>query len=63
MSGGGQEIFSVLHHINPRKEAVLLRTYIAKRLLALIPVMLVVASVVFTIIHLAPGNPAQVILG
>lgn len=40
-----------------------MRTYIVKRLLALIPVMLVVASVVFTIIHLAPGNPAQVILG
>jgi peptide/nickel transport system permease protein len=39
------------------------KTYLLKRILALAPVMLVVASVVFTIIHLAPGNPAQVILG
>ena len=40
-----------------------MRRYLIKRIVALIPVMLVVASVVFTIIHLAPGNPAQVILG
>ncbi len=40
-----------------------MKTYLLKRILALVPVMLVVASVVFTIIHLAPGNPAQVILG
>jgi len=39
------------------------KTYIARRLLALIPVALVVATVGFTLIHLAPGDPASVIAG
>ncbi|WP_139787184.1 ABC transporter permease [Cohnella massiliensis] len=37
--------------------------YLAKRLFSMIPVMLVVAVVVFFIIHLTPGNPAAVMLG
>lgn len=37
--------------------------YIARRLLALIPVLLVVGIIVFTIIHLTPGDPAMVMLG
>lgn len=37
--------------------------YIIKRLLSLIPVLLVVAAVVFLIIHITPGNPAMIILG
>jgi peptide/nickel transport system permease protein len=37
--------------------------YIFQRLLALIPVMLVVATVGFLIIYLAPGDPAAVMLG
>ena len=40
-----------------------MKTYIARRLLALIPVALVVATVGFTLIHLAPGDPASVIAG
>lgn len=40
-----------------------MKMYILKRLLSLIPVLLVVAVVVFSIIHLTPGDPALVILG
>lgn len=38
-------------------------TYILRRLLLLVPVLLVVGIVVFTLIHLTPGDPARVILG
>ena len=37
--------------------------YIARRLLALIPVLLVVSLVIFLLIHLVPGDPAAAILG
>ena len=37
--------------------------YILRRLLMLIPVLLVVGMVVFTLVHLTPGDPAAVILG
>jgi len=39
------------------------KTYVARRLLALIPVGLVVATVAFLLMHLAPGNPASIIAG
>ncbi|MCI3922982.1 ABC transporter permease [Paenibacillus sp. TRM 82003] len=38
-------------------------SYIAKRLISLIPILFVVAVVVFSIIHLAPGDPAAIMLG
>ncbi len=37
--------------------------YIARRLLATIPVLVVVALVVFSILHLSPGDPAALIAG
>jgi peptide/nickel transport system permease protein len=37
--------------------------YILKRLLSAVPVMLVVATVVFLILRLTPGDPASVMLG
>jgi len=37
--------------------------YIIRRLLATIPVMLLVAVIVFLLVHLAPGDPASVIAG
>ena len=40
-----------------------MKTYVARRFLALIPVALVVATVAFVLIHLAPGDPASVIAG
>ena len=40
-----------------------MKTYVAHRLLALIPVGLVVATVAFLLMHLAPGNPASIIAG
>jgi peptide/nickel transport system permease protein len=40
-----------------------LKAYILQRVLSLIPVLLVVAVVVFFLIHLTPGDPAAVILG
>jgi peptide/nickel transport system permease protein len=39
------------------------KVYVVRRLLALIPVALVVATVSFVLIHLAPGDPASVIAG
>ena len=40
-----------------------MKVYLLRRLLAVIPVMLVVATVAFVLIHLAPGDPASVIAG
>lgn len=40
-----------------------MKGYILKRLLSLIPVLFVVAVVVFLIIHITPGDPASVMLG
>lgn len=40
-----------------------MKAYILKRLLSIIPVLLIVAVIVFFIIHLIPGDPASVILG
>ena len=40
-----------------------MKIYVLRRLLAVIPVMLVVATVAFVLIHLAPGDPASVIAG
>ena len=37
--------------------------YIIRRLIATIPVMLLVAVIVFLLVHLAPGDPASVIAG
>jgi peptide/nickel transport system permease protein len=39
------------------------KAYLVRRLLAVIPVMLVVATVAFVLIYLAPGDPASVIAG
>jgi len=39
------------------------KTYVVRRLLTLIPVALVVATVAFVLIQLAPGDPASVIAG
>jgi peptide/nickel transport system permease protein len=40
-----------------------MKVYVVRRILAVIPVMLVVATVAFVLIHLAPGDPASVIAG
>ena len=40
-----------------------MKKYIAKRLWSLIPVMFVVATSVFFLVHLTPGDPASVLLG
>ena len=40
-----------------------MRGYIARRLLLLIPTVLGVATLVFFLIHLVPGDPVEVILG
>jgi peptide/nickel transport system permease protein len=39
------------------------KVYVVRRILAVIPVMLVVATVAFVLVHLAPGDPASVIAG
>lgn len=38
-------------------------TYILRRLIALIPVLFIVGTIVFFIMHLLPGNPAALMLG
>ena len=38
-------------------------SYIVKRIIAVVPVMLVVAVVVFMLLHLTPGDPAAIIAG
>ncbi len=40
-----------------------MKTYVVRRLIALVPVALVVATVTFVLIHLAPGDPAAIIAG
>jgi len=40
-----------------------MQRYVAQRLLLLIPVLLVISGLVFSLMHLIPGDPAQVILG
>lgn len=37
--------------------------YVVRRLVLLVPVMLIVGTVTFTLIHLTPGDPAAVMLG
>jgi peptide/nickel transport system permease protein len=37
--------------------------YVVRRLLLLVPILLVVGTVVFALIHLTPGDPAALILG
>jgi len=39
------------------------KIYVLRRVLAVVPVMLVVATVAFVLIHLAPGDPSSVIAG
>ena len=38
-------------------------TYIIRRLVLMIPVLLIVGTIVFALVHLTPGDPAAVILG
>ncbi len=37
--------------------------YIVKRVFSLIPVLLGVAFIVFTLLYLTPGDPARIVLG
>src|SRR5262245_63263201 len=37
--------------------------FIVRRLLLLVPVLLIVGVIVFTLLHLAPGDPASMMLG
>src|SRR5665811_753668 len=46
-----------------RNRGAFVLTYILRRLVSLIPVILIVGVIVFTLIHLTPGDPAAVILG
>ena len=39
------------------------RRYAARRMAQAIPVILIVMTIVFFMVHLIPGNPAYVILG
>ena len=47
----------------PRPRRVIVTAYLFRRVLAVIPVMFVVVTIVFLLIHLIPGDPVAVILG
>lgn len=40
-----------------------MKKYIIKRILTLIPVLFIVSVIVFSLVHLTPGNPAALMLG
>ena len=40
-----------------------MRRYVVRRLLLLIPVLLGVSVIIFMVLHLAPGDPAEIMLG
>lgn len=40
-----------------------LRTYIIRRMIVVVPTLLLISIAIFSIIHLAPGDPAQAIAG
>lgn len=40
-----------------------MHSYLIKRIISAIPVLLIVSIIIFLIIHITPGNPASVILG
>ena len=40
-----------------------MRRYIAQRILAIIPVLLIVAIIVFSLLHITPGDPVSVMAG
>lgn len=40
-----------------------MKRYIIKRILSLIPVLIIVSIVIFSLIHLTPGDPARTMLG
>lgn len=44
-------------------EGSLMLNYVFKRLLGLIPTLLIVAVLVFLFVHLLPGDPARLIAG
>ena len=37
--------------------------YIGRRILMMIPILLAVTFVVFTLLYITPGNPAELMLG
>ena len=49
--------------IGKSKGGWLMLKYLLKRILAVIPVMLIVGIIVFFLMHLLPGNPAAMMLG
>lgn len=57
------DLFSSLTSTFPIKEVITLFAYTLRRIGMVIPVLIGMTLVVFSIIHLIPGNPAQIILG
>src|SRR5215213_5579643 len=52
----------ITHHPTPITHRPM-TAYILRRLVMLVPVLIVVGVVVFGLVHLTPGDPAAVILG
>ncbi len=46
-----------------RKGLIVLKAFIFKRVAALVPILLIASIIIFSIIHLIPGDPALVMLG
>ncbi len=47
----------------PSKEFVRVSRFLIRRLLLIVPTLLGILTVVFAVIHLAPGSPAEILLG
>ena len=51
------------HDVPAAVAGISLLTYIVKRLLGMIPTLLLVAVVVFLFVHMLPGDPARLAAG
>ncbi len=40
-----------------------LRTYVIRRLIIIVPTFLFISALIFTLIHLAPGDPSRILIG
>ena len=56
-------VFFYLFFLDSKKGEDNMRKFIVGRLLSIIPVLIIVSVVIFSVVHLTPGDPAASILG
>jgi peptide/nickel transport system permease protein len=60
---GGENTLQNISKNLSKKGGLILKVYVLKRVLSLLPILFIVSLMVFLIIHLTPGDPAAVMLG